>query len=458
MSIMAYAYLSQSVVTPHGITPAAVLVEGETILSVGPVSDLPPNTPTRNLGSLAILPGLVDTHVHINEPGRTEWEGFHTATRAAAAGGFTTLVDMPLNCLPETTNVPALEAKRRAAAGQCLVDWSPWGGAVADNQADILPLARAGVPGFKCFLIYPGCEGFTMIDRAQLEASLPAIAQSGLPLLVHAELAGPIEAAAPALAHADWRKYSTYLASRPDEAELEAIRLLIHLCRQYKFRLHIVHLSTAHALPDLRAAKAEGLPITVETCPHYLFFTADEIPDGNTLFKCAPPIRSEANREALWQALRDGTIDLIATDHSPCPPEMKRLPEGRFDQAWGGIASLSVALSAVWTEASKRIFTLADVTRWLSHAPATLASLSNRAGSLAPGREATFTIFDPEATWQVTPEDLHFRHPVSPYVGQRLKGKVLETWQRGTCLFPFNAIPHALQGREILLPPKPDVS
>ncbi|RXH55012.1 allantoinase AllB [Granulicella sibirica] len=458
MSIMAYAYVSKRVVTPGGIQAAALLVEDGTIVSVGPVEELPAGCPVRELGDLAILPGLVDTHVHINEPGRTEWEGFRTATRAAAAGGFTTLIDMPLNCLPETTTVAALEIKRKAAEGQCMVDWSPWGGAVADNQGDILPLARAGVPGFKCFLIYPGCDGFTMIDREQLEAALPAIAESGLPLLVHAELAGPIDRAAASLEAADWRKYETYLASRPDDAELEAIRMLIGLCREYGFRLHIVHLSTALALAELRDAKAEGLPITVETCPHYLYFAAEHVADGNTLLKCAPPIRDEANREALWEGLRDGTIDLIATDHSPCPPEMKRLNEGRFDRAWGGIASLSVALPVVWKEASQRGFGLADVVRWMSYEPAKLAGMSERAGALAAGREANFTVFDPEAAFAVTPEDLHFRHAISPYVGETLRGKVVETWLRGMPVFAFGAFPSAPRGVEITLAVKADVS
>ena len=451
---MPQAYLSQRVVLPTGTRPAALLVEDGLIRQICSPEEIPQGCPTEDFGSHAILPGLVDTHVHINEPGRTEWEGFRTATRAATAGGFTTLVDMPLNCLPETTTVAALEAKRAAAAGQCTVDWSTWGGVVgtgpvAGNQAHILPLAAAGVPGFKCFLIYPGCDGFTAIDRDQLERALPTIAQTGLPLLVHAELAAPIDAALETLAEADWRKYSTYLASRPDEAELQAIRMLLDLCRQYRFHLHIVHLSTALALPDLRAAKAEGLPLTVETCPHYLFFAAERIPDGATLLKCAPPIRSEANRQLLWQALRDGTIDLIATDHSPCPPAMKRLEEGRFDRAWGGIASLSVALSAVWTEASRQGFTLADLTRWLSTAPARLAGLQHVAGTLAPGREATFLVFDPDAAWTPTPEHLHFRHPISPYLGQPLKGRLTETYLRNQLIFASGTFLTHLPGREL---------
>jgi allantoinase len=448
---MAHAYLSERIVTPAGIVAGALLVEDGSIVSIGPVDGLPEGAARTDHGAMAILPGLVDAHVHINEPGRTEWEGFATATRAAAAGGFTTLVDMPLNCLPETTTVANLELKRAAAAGQCLVDWAAWGGAVADNQAHILPLAKAGVPGFKCFLIYPGCDGFTMIDRDQLEAALPFIAESGLPLLVHAELAGPIEAAIDGLAGADWREYRTYLASRPDEAELAAIRMLIDFCRTYRFRLHIVHLSTALGLELIVAAKAEGLPVTVETCPHYLYFAAEGIADGSTLHKCAPPIRPEANREGLWQGLRDGVIDLIATDHSPCPPAMKGLEHGRFDQAWGGIASLSVALSVVWTEASRRGFGLGEVARWMGSAPAGLAGMEDRVGSLVVGREASFGVFDAEAEFVPSAEDLHFRHQVSPYVGEALRGRVRTTYLRGEVVFRDGEFAGKTSGREVRL-------
>jgi allantoinase len=449
---MAQAFIANRVVTPQGTRRAAVLLEdgpGGAIRAVCDAGDLPADARVIDFGDRALLPGLVDTHVHINEPGRTEWEGFATATRAAAAGGYTTLVDMPLNCLPETTTVAALEQKRAAAAGQCMVDWAAWGGAVEDNQADLLPLARAGVLGFKCFLIYPGCDGFAMIDREQLERALPAIAQSGLPLLVHAELAGPIDAAMETLRGADWRRYATYLASRPDEAELLAIQMMIQLCREYGFRLHIVHLAAAQALPELNAARAEGLPITVETCPHYLHFAAEEIADGATLLKCAPPIRGAENREALWQGLRERGIDLIATDHSPCPPEMKRVNEGRFDLAWGGIASLSVALPVVWTGALRRGFRLEDIARWMSAAPAALAGLDGIAGSLQAGREANFVVFDPEAEFAVTPERLHTRHAISPYVGERLRGVVKATYLRGVAVYEDGSFVSGPRGRQL---------
>jgi allantoinase len=469
---MVHALRSRRVITPHGQRDAAVLIENKTvngrmeghIAAIKPPSELSSDILVEDLGNLALLPGLIDVHTHINEPGRTDWEGFATATRAAAAGGFTTVVDMPLNCLPETTDVAALELKREAAStggpqsqSQCLIDYAFWGGCVDGNQHQLEPLALAGVAGFKSFLIYPGCDGFTAIDRANLERALPHIVRTGLPLLVHAELEPSINASVQHLnaTGTDWRKYATYLASRPDDAELDAIELLLDLCRTYRFRLHIVHLSTAKALPLIAAAKREGLPLTVETCPHFLHFAAEDIPDGATLFKCTPPIRSTANREQLWQALRDGIIDLIATDHSPCSPHMKRLhphpvqpgeapaangeTSGRFDLAWGGIPSLSTALSVLWTECTRREIPLTRLAEWTSSAPSRLAGLAAHIGTIEPGKHANFVAFDPEASFILTTDMLHYRHKISPYLGETLRGRVHSTWLRGQRVFTSSA-------------------
>jgi allantoinase len=442
------AFLSRRVVTADAVRPAALLVEGDRILEVIAPEQVPPQTEVHDFGNAAILPGLVDSHVHINDPGRREWEGFLTATRAAAAGGSTLLVDMPLNCLPATSNPAALDAKRAAARGQCRVDWMAWGGVVADNPHDIEPLANAGVPGFKCFLVDPGIEGFTMVTEPQLRAALPHVARTGLPLLVHAELPAPIVAATENLAARDWSLYRTYLESRPEEAELSAIRMLLSACREFKFRLHIVHLSASKALPELRVARSEGLPVTVETCPHYLHLTAEAIPVGATLFKCAPPIRDRGNCEELWQGLRDGIIDLVATDHSPCPPEMKRLAEGNFRSAWGGIASLSLALPLMYTEASKRGFSLSDIANWMSEAPATLAGCGAEKGRLARGHHADFVVFDPESEFLVSEDRLHYRHPVSPYLGEKLRGVVKATYLRGRKVFSDGEFPGEPMGME----------
>jgi allantoinase len=442
------AFLSRRVVTADAVRPAALLVEGDRILEVIAPEQVPPQTEVHDFGNAAILPGLVDSHVHINDPGRREWEGFLTATRAAAAGGSTLLVDMPLNCLPATSNPAALDVKRAAAKGQCRVDWMAWGGVVADNPHDIEPLANAGVPGFKCFLVDPGIEGFTMVTEPQLRAALPHVARTGLPLLVHAELPAPIVAATENLADRDWSLYRTYLESRPEEAELSAIRMLLSACREFKFRLHIVHLSASKALPELRVARSEGLPVTVETCPHYLHLTAEAIPVGATLFKCAPPIRDRGNCEQLWQGLRDGIIDLVATDHSPCPPEMKRLAEGNFRSAWGGIASLSLALPLMHTEASKRGFSLSDIANWMSEAPATLAGCGTEKGRLARGHHADFVVFDPESEFLVSEDRLHYRHPVSPYLGEKLRGVVKATYLRGRKVFSDGEFPGEPMGME----------
>jgi allantoinase len=435
------AFLSRRVVTPVGVRPAALLIEGDKIQDVVTLDRVPGQAQPQDYGDAVILPGLVDSHVHINDPGRTEWEGFETATRAAAAGGYTLLVDMPLNCLPATTKVAALQAKRAAALGRCRVDWMTWGGVVADNPCDIEPLAEAGVPGFKCFLVHPGIDGFSMVSEQQLRTALPHVARTGLPLLVHAELPGPINSATASLADADWSRYQTYLQSRPEETELSAIRLLLSLCREYKFRLHIVHLSASKALPEICAARSEGLPVTVETCPHYLHLTAEAIPKGATLFKCAPPIRTRENSERLWQGLRDGSIDLVATDHSPCLPKMKRLAEGNFRTAWGGIASLSIALPVMFTEACKRGFSLPDIAHWMAEAPARLAGCHMRKGQIAAGYDADFVVFDPDSEFVVSEDRLHYRHTVSPYLGEKLRGVVNATYLRGRVVFNQGEFP-----------------
>jgi allantoinase len=443
------AFLSRRVVTPDGIRAAGVLVEGAVIREVVPSDQVPREAKIVDFGDAAILPGLIDAHVHINDPGRAEWEGFETATRAAAAGGFTCVVDMPLNCVPSTTGVAALEAKRAAATGRCWVDWAAWGGVVADNQQDITKLAAAGVRGFKCFLVHPGIDEFTMVTEQQLRQALPYVAETGLPLLVHAELPGHIDVATKNLEKADWTQYATYLQSRPEQSELSAINLLISLCREYEFRLHIVHLSASQALPALRAARLEGLPVSVETCPHYLHFQAESISRGATQFKCAPPIRSAENREQLWSALRDGTIDLVATDHSPCPAEMKRFAEGNFKTAWGGITGLSVALSGMYTEARAREFSLTDITRWMAEAPAKLIGCQLQKGKIAVGFDADLLVFDEESEFLVTPERLHHRHPLSPYLGEKLKGEVKATYVRGRLVFADNAFHGEPKGREL---------
>lgn len=446
---MLQAFRSRQVVTPDGIRPAAILVEGDRIKAVVSHDGVPAEGyRVHDFGEAAILPGLVDSHVHINDPGRADWEGFETATRAAAAGGYTLLVDMPLNSVPATTTAAALETKRAAAQDKCRIDWAAWGGVVHNNQGDIEALAAAGVRGFKCFLIHPGVDEFTMVTESQLRAALPHVARTSLPLLVHAELPGPIDRATGTLADADWNCYSTYLQSRPDEAELAAIRRLLWLCREYGFHLHIVHLSTSQALPELRAARSEGLPVSVETCPHYLHLSAETIPDGATLNKCAPPIRGRENREYLWQGLRDGIIDQVVTDHSPCPPAMKRLAEGTFRTAWGGIASLSIALSLMWTEASSRGFTLLDLARWMSAEPARLAGCSAKKGRIAAGHDADFVIFDTYREFIVSENKLHYRHPFSPYLGETLRGVVKATYLRGNAVFGEGEFPGEPRGRE----------
>jgi allantoinase len=373
-----------------------------------------------------LLPGLVDSHVHVNEPGRTEWEGFATATAAAAAGGVTTIVDMPLNSIPPTTDVDALAVKRATTPGQLAVDLAFWGGAVPGNVGDLEALWEAGVVGFKCFLLPSGVDEFAPLDPPGLADAMAEIARFGGLLIAHAEDPDVI-AAAPA---AHGRHYPDFLASRPPAAEQRAIAGLLEQTRRTGCRTHIVHLSAAQSLPLIAQAKAEGLPVTAETCPHYLCLSAESVPEGATQFKCCPPIRDEANRDQLWQALRDGLIDCVVSDHSPCTVAAKKLDTGDFGDAWGGIASVQLGLPVMWTEAAARGVTLVDLMRWMAAAPVALTGLTDR-GIIAPGLRADFAVFAPEESFIVDPATLRHRNPVSPYAGRTLRGVVRETWLRG---------------------------
>lgn len=426
---------SRRIVTPDGVRAGVVSVRGGRIVAVLP-PDAPRGTAGRvDLDDAYLLPGLVDTHVHINDPGRAEWEGFATATRAAASGGVTTLVDMPLNSIPTTTTVDALRAKRAAAADRCTVDVGFWGGVVPGNERDLEGLATAGVAGFKCFMVPSGVDEFPHVGAADLARAMPVLARLGLPLLVHAEAPGPIAVAEASVMGRDPRAYSTYLASRPESAERDAIRTVLDLCASTKCAVHIVHLSSAMAIQSLRDAKSRGLPVTVETCPQYLTLAAEDVASGDTTYKCAPPIRERANREKLWEGLHAGVIDLIATDHSPCPPELKGLDSGNFFAAWGGIVSLGLALPLVWAEAESRGFGAADLVRWMSERPARLAGLSGRKGRIAAGYDADLVVWDPEPEWTVEQSRLFCRHRLTPYLGRRVRGEVLATYLRGRSVF-----------------------
>ena len=429
------AVRSERVVTPQGVRRAAVHIRRGRIAAVAAWESVPSGCPLYDAGRSVVMAGLVDTHVHINEPGRTSWEGFASATRAAAAGGVTTLVDMPLNNIPATTTLAALQAKRRAARGRCRVDVGFWGGVVPGNAAALRPMHEAGVFGFKCFLVPSGVPEFAHVTERDLRAALPTLARLSSPLLVHAELPGPIGAATARLARANPKRYSTWLASRPPESECDAIALMIGLAREFRARVHIVHLSAASALPLLRRARRARVPLSVETCPHYLFFRSGAIPDGAVRFKCAPPIREAANREKLWRALAQNEIDFIVSDHSPCPPRMKTGARGNWFRAWGGIASLELRLPVVWTEARRRGHSFEHVARWLAEGPAQLLGLDGHKGILAQGADADLVVWNPEKMFHVKPSQMHQRHTLTPYAGEALAGVVQATFLRGRRIF-----------------------
>jgi allantoinase len=415
------------VLTRAGEVRRCVAVRDEVVVAIEPLEAALEGEQTIDLADdEVLLPGLVDTHVHVNEPGRTEWEGYATATRAAAAGGVTTVLDMPLNSIPPTCTVDALEIKRKTAEGQCHIDVGFWGGAIPGNLGALRGLHDAGVFGFKCFMTDSGVEEFPPLSAEQLEEYLGVLASYGAKMIVHAEDSTAIERA-PA---AHGRQYADFLASRPRGSENIAIAHLIEAARHTGASVHLLHLSSSDAVPMVRTARREGIRMTVETCPHYLVFEAQAIADGSTQFKCCPPIREADNREDLWRALGRGDIDCIVSDHSPCTPELKRLDVGDFGAAWGGISSLQLGLPAVWTEARLRGHTLIDVVRWMAERPAEIARLQHK-GRIERGYHADFAVFAPDDAFVVDPRRLHHRNPVTPYAHRPLAGVVRSTWLRG---------------------------
>ena len=445
MSLPDLVIRGRNVATLNALGPAAIHIRDRRIAAVASFAEVPTGCALVEADEDSIImPGLVDTHVHVNEPGRTEWEGFWTATRAAAAGGVTTIIEMPLNSIPPTTSVEGLRAKLDAARGQCWTDVGFWGGVVPGNLGELRPMFEAGVVGFKCFLVHSGVDEFPNVTEGDLRAALPELKKMGAVLIVHAEVPAPIERAADALAasaETDARRYATFLRSRPRSAEDEAVALMIRLSRETGARVHIVHHSSADALPFLRQARADEVMITAETCPHYLTFTAEEIADGATEFKCCPPIRERENQERLWEALGENLIEMVVSDHSPCPPEMKRRETGNFLQAWGGISSLQLRLPAVWTAARARGFELKRIVEWLCSAPARLVGLDKRKGTIAAGYDADIVIWKPDETFTVEPESLHHRHKLTPYAGRKLSGVVEKTFLRGELIYERGRFP-----------------
>ncbi len=427
---MKTAWLSKTIVTPDGIRSGALLVDGTMIVDVVAPTAVPAEYTTRDVGTAAILPGFIDAHVHINEPGRTDWEGFSTATRAAAKAGLTTIVDMPLNSDPVTTTLEAWERKVVASQGKLHVNVGLYAGAVPGNASQLDGLIQAGALAAKCFMVHSGIDEFPNTNAADMRESLLALKPQNVPLLAHAEhdLGIVYDMSAP-------RSHAAWLASRPPTMELEAVKVLIALCRETGTPVHIVHLATEIALPLIAAAKKEGLPLTVETAPHYLYFAAEDIPDGATQFKCAPPIRERGTRTALWQALIDGTIDMVASDHSPAPPALKQLDTGDFTKAWGGIGGLQFGPSATWTQMHLRGLNLSQLARWWSTKPAQMLGLDATIGSLESGKQADFVVFDADEVHTVTAAELEHRHQVSPYVGEELRGKTLVTVLNGNVIY-----------------------
>ncbi len=433
---------SERILTESGLRPGCVHIHDGRIAAITHAEDAGENERLVDAGSHVVMSGLVDTHVHVNEPGRTDWEGFASATRAAAAGGVTSFFDMPLNSVPATTTVASLHAKRDAARARISVNVGFIGGIVPGNASDIAPMHAEGIRLFKCFLVPSGVEEFPGVGEHDLRLALAILAELGATLLVHAELP---ELIAPS-PQGDPTHYTTYLASRPDSAETEAVRLMIRLAAEFRMHVHIVHLSSSESLRLLHEAQAAGISITCETCPHYLTFSAEEVPTGATAYKCAPPIRDAATRDALWHGLSTGEISMIVSDHSPCPPELKHLEDGDFFQAWGGISSLQLGLPATWHQARARGASIGQLSEWMSAAPARLAGIADRKGTLAEGYDADIVIWDPEAPVAVDAMTLYHRHPVTPYRGMTLTGRVHSTFVGGAEVFRDDRIINEGQG------------
>ena len=449
------AIRSERVITPDGVRKAIVMISGGKIEGI--TETLPPGDFfTLDVKDNVVMAGIIDPHVHINEPGRTEWEGFNTATRAALAGGITSLVEMPLNANPVTTTAEAWDEKIKAAKDHLHTNCGFWGGIIPGNTGEIIPLIQKGALGFKAFLTHSGIDDFPNVDEEDLRKAMPIIASYGLPLLVHCEMVtnDPSLIDPGLLSKNESRSYQQYLNSRPHSWEVDAIKLMIRLCEEYDCRTHIVHLSSATALPFIQDAKQRGLPLTVETAQHYLYFDSDNIPDGNTTYKCAPPIRDKKNQLQLWNALKNGLIDFVATDHSPAPPQLKEIESGDLFRAWGGIASLQFSLPALWTAATKNGYELLDIAKWLCESPSRLPGLQGSKGKLEKGYDADIVIWNPEASFRINNEMILHRHPQTPYVGETLFGKVEQTWLNGEQVYADEKFLHLNKGRILYRFPK----
>lgn len=443
---MGFGLYSPRIVTSEGMREAVVVIREGRIADIISPELAHPDCQVVDLSDCVLMPGLIDSHVHVNEPGRTEWEGFETATKAAAAGGITTIADMPLNCDPVTTSLKALQAKLPETTDKLWVDCAFYGGVVPGNAGELEAMIDAGVVGFKCFLTHSGIDEFPNVTEKDLAEAMPILARHKMPLLVHAEL----ECGEEPPAWTDARSYQSFLASRPRHWENEAVELMIRLCRQFVCPVHIVHLSSSDALPSISIAKKDGLPFSVESCPHYLTFFSEEIPDGDTRYKCAPPIREDENRQKLWRGLRAGLIDFVVSDHSPCTPHLKHAEAGDLQKAWGGISSLQFGLPVIWTQAKKQGVSLAQVSEWMSENPAKFLGLSDRKGKIAIGYDADIVAFNPDKEFVINRDIIQHKHKVTPYEGRALKGVVERTFVRGRTVYEGGKLTITPTGEQLL--------